>query len=212
MCETGVEIQDIEGYLASLRVCRTEAARQLTFLAAFAAEDQAEGDGEFTHLEIAAVSRVSPRFAQTRLELAQTLVARLPRTLRALGEGAIDEYRAQRVASATEVLSDDLAAAVEEKLIPTADQCNPQQLNRKLRRAVTLADPQAATARAKAKNDCRHIRHDDVEDGAGLLQIQGNAERTQMAFQRIKTIARQLKSTGDERTVDQIAADVALDC
>jgi hypothetical protein len=48
---------NIEGYLASLRVCWVEAARQLRFLAAFAAADQAERDGDFTHLEIAAVSR-----------------------------------------------------------------------------------------------------------------------------------------------------------
>jgi hypothetical protein len=205
-------IEDLDGYLASLRVCAVEAARQLRFLAELAAADEVDGDGEFTHLEVAAVSRVSERFARDRIELAQTLTTRLPRTLEALSVGVVDEYRARRMALGTEVLSDAHAAQVEEALIPQAGQWDPRQLNDRLRRAVIRVDPTAAQARAEAQRAARHVRHDILDDGAGLLQIQGDGERTHLAYRRMQTIAREVKAAGDSRTLDQITADVALDC
>jgi hypothetical protein len=205
-------IVDLDGYRASLRVCAAEAAKQLRFLAELAAADEADGDAEFTHLEVAAVSKVSEPFARNRIELAQILTARLPRTLDALSAGLLDEHRARRVALATEVLSDDHAAQVEEALIPQVEQWSPRQLNDRLRRAVNRIDPAAAQARADAQQAARHVRHDVLDDGAGLLQIQGDGERTHLAYRRMRTIARELKTAGDTRTLDQITADVALDC
>lgn len=195
-------------YVASLRRSAKEAAEQLAILAEFAALD---ADPEFTHLEVAAVSRVSETFARSRLDLASALTTRLPRTMSALREGRIDEYKAQRVMLATDVLSDDLTAQVEEELLPHAEQWNTRQLNDRLRRAVIRADPAAATARAAAKTAARHVTHEDLEDGAGLLLIRGDAERTQLAYGRIHAIAKQIKSSGETRTLDQLRADVALD-
>nr|AXL05716.1 HNH endonuclease [uncultured bacterium] len=206
------EILDLDDYLASVRSCRAQEAKQLRFLDKLAAADEADGDGEFTHLEVAALSGVSERFARNRIELARTLVARLPRTLEALEEGRIDEYRARRMAQGTDVLSDENAGQVEETLIPQIDQWNPRQLNDRLRRAVHRADPAAAAARAEVQRAARHVRHDALDDGAGLLQIQGDGERTHLAYQRLQTIARDIKTAGDDRTLDQITADVALDC
>jgi hypothetical protein len=181
----------------------------MELLAEFAALNP---ENEFTHLEVAAVSRVSERCAQTRLTLARTLTTRLPATLAALHDGTIDEYKARRVAEATEILAPDQAAEVETQLMPQAGQWNTRQLNDRLRRAVIRVDPEAAAARAQAKRERRRVTHTTLEDGAGLVQIQSDAERTQLAYLRVRTIAKQLKSTGDVRTVDQIAADVALDC
>lgn len=213
MCETRDRIQDLEGYLASLRVCATEAAKQLRFLAELAAIDEAEGDGEFTYLEVAAVSGVSEQFARNRIELAQTLTTRLPRTLDALSNGEIDEHRARRMALGTKVLSDGQASQVEGALIPHIDGWSPRQFNDRLRRAVVRADPAAAQARADAQCAARRVWHNVLDDGAGLLQIQGNGESTQLAYHRMRAIARKLKSAGDDhRTLDQITADVALDC
>lgn len=204
----------LDRFLALRRASARMAAAQLAVLAEFAALDRAEGDpaGEFTHLELAAIARVSERYAQDWLELAENLPTRLPRTFQALREGKLDEYKAKRVVEATKVLSDELAAQVERDLIPQADQWSPRQLNDRLRRAVIRADPHAAARRAEAKQASRRVTHETLADAGGLLQIFGDVERTGLAHQRIGTIARQLKSTGDDRTVDQISVDVALDC
>jgi hypothetical protein len=207
-------IHDLDDYVASLQRSAAEAAKQLAFLAEFTIPDEGELDssGEYSSWEIAAVSRMNPRFVQNRIELAHTLVARLPQTMAALRAGMIDEYKARRVAVATEVLSDEMAAQVEDRVLPRAGECDAAALNRRLRSAVARVDPTGAAERAETKRAARQVRHDTLEDGAGLLTIQGDVERTQLAYNRISVIARQLKTAGDDRTMDQLRADVALDC
>jgi hypothetical protein len=124
----------------------------------------------------------------------------------------IDEYKASRVAAATEVLSDELAAQVEDRVIPRAGDCDATTLNRRLRYAVARVDPVGAAVRAEEKRAARQVRHDTLDDGAGLLTVQGDVERTQLAYDRITVIARDLQTAGDDRTLDQLRADVALDC
>lgn len=204
----------LDRFLASRRRSAQEAALQLELLAEFTILDRDDLDptGEFTHLEIAAITHSGVRFVQDWLALASTVTTRLPRTLAALRSGDVDLYHVRRIADATDVLSDELAAQVEDELISRVPEWSPRQLNYHLRRAVNRADPEAAAARATAAQEARHVRHTALDDGAGLLQIQGDAERTQLAHDRVRTIAHQLKTSGDTRTMDQIAADVALDC
>lgn len=212
MCETSRVL--LEGFLAARRRIAAEHARMLTLLAEFAALDRDElnPDGEYSHLEIAAVAGVSERYARCLLDLAETVTTRLPGTLAALRAGETDLYRVQRIAEATDVLSDELAAQVEAELLTGLAAWSPRQLNYRLRKAVDRADPQAAQVRAVARQEARCVSHTSLDDGAGLLQIQGDVERTQLAYQRVRSIAKQVKAAGDSRTLDQITTDVALDC
>jgi hypothetical protein len=214
MNETPAKIRDLDGFVASLRRCAVEAAEQLAFLAEYTALDEGEFDsvGEYSSWEIAAVARLGPRFVQSRIELAHTLATRLPLTLAALRAGAIDEYKAQRVAVAAEVLSDELVAQLEERVIPRAGEWDAATLNRRLRYAVARVDPAAAAVRAEAKRAARQVRHDTLDDGGGVLTVQGDVERTQVAYDRLTVLARQLKTAGDDRTMDQLRTDIALDC
>jgi Domain of unknown function (DUF222) len=213
--ETPAVIRDLDEFVASLQMCAQEAAKQLTFLAEHTTlddGDEFDSSGEYSSWEIAAVSRLNPRFVQNRIELAHTLTTRLPLTMAALRAGVIDEYKARRVATATETLSNESTAQVEARVLPRAGDCDAATLNRRLRYAVARVDPTAAAARAEAKRATRHVHHDTLDDSAGLLTIQGDVEQTQIAYDRITTIARQLKVTGDDRTMDQLRTDIALDC
>jgi hypothetical protein len=114
--------------LDRLLVLRQEAARlaaeQLQGLGEFAVLDRDAGDplGECTQREVAAVTKVSDRYAASWLALAETVTTRLPATLKALHDGLIDEYKVRRMADATDVLSDELAGQVEDELLPQAEQ------------------------------------------------------------------------------------------
>lgn len=167
---------------------------------------------EFAHLEVAAVFGMSETAARARLDLARALTTRLPRTLAALKAGAIDEYRARRIAEATALLDDSLVVVVEDQIVHQAADLAPARLNRLLRRLIDHLDPDAAAARAQARSQARRVTHWGVEDGAGILQVQGDVERTQLAHDRVRALARQLKAApGETRTFEQISSDVALD-
>ncbi len=169
-------------------------------------------DGEFVPLEVAAAFKWTVSFAQKRIGLAVALTSRLPATFEALRAGEIDEFKARQIAEATEVLSDEDVARVEAAIAAQAGGLNPRQLSDRLRRAVNLADPAAAAARAAAKTAARQVIHEHLDDGAGLFTVMGDVERTQLAHDRVRALARQIKTAGDDRTLDQISADVALDC
>jgi hypothetical protein len=151
-------------------------------------------------------------FAQSRIGLAVALTTRLPATFMAMRAGVVDEFKARRIMEATEVLSDEVCARVEAELAAQAGELNMRQLSDRLRRAVARADPAAAAARAAARSEARRVMHENLDDGAGVLTIMGDVERTHLAHQRVRALAQQIKSAGDGRTVDQICADVALDC
>jgi hypothetical protein len=214
MSETPTEIHTLDDFVAVLHLEAELASKKLVFLARYTAleEDGFDSEGEYSSWEIAAVTRLAPRFVRGRIELAHTLTTRLPATLAALRAGTIDEYKAGRVATATEVLSDELATQVEDRVLPRAGECDATTLNSRLRYAVARVDPDGAAARAEGKRASRQVRHDTLDDGAGLLTIQGDVERTQLAHNRLTAIARHHKTAGDTRTMDQLRTDIALDC
>src|SRR5215469_10772329 len=95
--------------------------------------------------------------AEDLADLAVTLSWRLPATGRALAAGAIDLDRARMIAETTSVLSEDLARAVEEKILPAAGGLVRTELRDRLTRAVISADPDGAEKRRE-----RAERHADV--------------------------------------------------
>lgn len=188
-----------------------QAARVLADLAEFVALHDV-ADREFVCLEVAAVFRWSAAHAQAKVDLAVALATRLPATFSVFLEGRIDEYKARRIAEVTSLLTDEQATQAEAEVIGVAEELTVRQLDHRLRQAVAYVDPAGAARRAEAVREARRVRHASLDDGAGVFQVQGDVERTQLAFDRVRVLARRIKTAGDERTLDQIMSDVALDC
>jgi hypothetical protein len=95
--ETPAPLRTLDDFAASLRYVAALQGVQLAFLAEYTLPDENPLDplGEYSSLEIAAVSRVTPRHTDNRIELAHALATRLPLTMAALREGSIDEYKAR---------------------------------------------------------------------------------------------------------------------
>ena len=98
----------------------------------------------FASYELALALTLTGRSAEAYLDFAVELATRLPKTLAALEAGEIDIVRARIIAEATNVLSKEHAAAVEERIFPRAGQQTSGQLRAALGRAVLSADPEAA--------------------------------------------------------------------
>jgi hypothetical protein len=176
------------------------------------AEFVAAGSDEFARLEVAAAFGWSVSYAQSRIALAVALTTRFPATLAVLRAGEIQEFAARRTVEAVEVLSDAEVARVEAAIAAQAAGLSGRQLSYRLRRAVLAADPGAAVRRAAAQSAARRVSSEHLEDGAAVLSFHGDVERVDLARDRVRAIARQIKSAGDDRTLDQIMADVGLDC
>src|ERR1700761_2469919 len=98
---------------------------------------------EFLGDEIAAALTLTARAADTQLSLSLDLEIRLPGTAQALPEGVITNAKAQLIAEATRILSDDDASAVEARILSRAGQQTTGQLRAAVARAVLAIDPAA---------------------------------------------------------------------
>ena len=104
---------------------------------------------EFAADEVAPALRLSRSSAAVRLDLATSLTTRLPGTLAALERGEIDLSKARAVVEATDPLTDEHAAAVQDQVRGRAGTQTAGQLRASLRRAVLRVDPEGACAASR---------------------------------------------------------------
>ncbi|HEY1918581.1 MAG TPA: HNH endonuclease signature motif containing protein [Streptosporangiaceae bacterium] len=120
--------------------------------------------------------------------------------------------QADVIADETSALSPELAAAVEQLVLPDAPQLTTTALRRRTRRAVITADPAAARQRVdKARRDARVERY--AERSGGTTMLAGRdlpTAATLAADQRINATARDLKNAGVPATLAQLRAAVFL--
>ena len=167
----------------------------------------------FEHLdnEIGLLLAITRRSAARLLTFAADL-ARLPATSAALAAGQIDRAKAGLIAYETALLDPGLAAAVELLVIEDAPQLTTTGLQRRLRRAVLAADPDAARRRAEeAARDARVELTDERCGGtASLAGRDLPAAAAMAADQRVDAGARALKAAGTVATLAQLRAAVFL--
>jgi len=172
--------------------------------------ERTEHVDEFVGDEVAAALTLTSRSADSLVKLALDL-ERLPQVLAALHGGRIDVPRARILCEETALLDDAEAAAVVDAMLEEAPDLTTAQLGRRVRRLVTEIDPAAARRRLEHGKKERRVETASNPDGtADLLGRQLPPDQTAQAWSRIEAIARHLKRLGDERTLDQIRADVFL--
>lgn len=203
----------LRGTLAAAVTARQMAghyqAQELQRLAEYA---RVTADDEFAYLEVATLLHVSDRSAQARLIFARELTERLPRTLDALREGTIEEFKAKLIADAVRYLSDEHTALVEEWVLPKAAGQTTGQLRAALAKAVIAVDPEGAEQRRQARTRERRVTSQPTEDGHAVLSIHHCGARIALVRAALRGRATQLRAEPDEtRTLDEIEADLACD-
>ncbi|WP_131792744.1 HNH endonuclease signature motif containing protein, partial [Candidatus Protofrankia datiscae] len=166
----------------------------------------------FAAEEIAAELALSPAAAAAGLELAVTVVDRLPATLAALETGDIDLRRVRAAAEATAALTPEQAGAVERKVLARGGRASPSLFRQALRRTVLAVDPDGARRRhAHARKD-RQVWIRPAEDGMAELGALLPAVDAQAVYQRLDALARQATDSPDEtRSMDARRADALVD-
>jgi hypothetical protein len=174
---------------------------------------QVSGDGrglEHVRDEIAMTLTLTGWGADRLLGLAVAL-DRLPLTQAALATGAIDERRADVIASELAGLDDEHAAAVEARLLPRAASQTTAQLRQAARRAVIAADPLAAKRRKERA--VKDARVETFTEAAGTAALAGRdlpPAAVLAADANLTSLALDLRSAGAEGTLDQLRARAYL--
>ena len=174
-------------------------------------ESGSSRDAEFASAEVGLALAISPRSADAHLDLAQALSDRLRSTRAALAAGRIDLVKVRVIAQGTRSVDEETARAVEERVLPGADEVTPGRLRARVERAVIALDPSGAERRRKAAETDRRVECYDTGNGTAVFGgVHLPAGPAIAADNRLHAIAKALKTDGDSRTLDQLSADVFL--
>lgn len=175
-------------------------------------DDDVELASEAAAAEIRAALCLTRRAADFELGFAVELVTRVPRVWEALVTGLIDLRRARVLVSATSHLPVETARQVVERIIDRAARMTTGQIGAVLRRLAVEADPEESVNKYRqAHGERRLILEPTVEGTANLLGLDLPPDRVEAILGRIGLLARNLKTGGETRTLDQLRADVFLD-
>ncbi|NUT34723.1 MAG: DUF222 domain-containing protein [Hamadaea sp.] len=198
----------VDALVAAGRLASWAQAMLLTATATVADRSPADFSGD----EVAFSLHLTRRSAENQVALARDLRDRLPMVLAALREGRIDLARARVFSDVLTPAADHIARALVDKLLPKAEGWTAGQLRARLLKEMLTADPDAAAARYQRSVRERRVYLGGNDDTtANISAIFLPPQRAAAAYERVDAIARGLKNNGDERTLDQLRADVFCD-
>ena len=167
---------------------------------------------EATCAEVRAALCLTRRSADMEMGWAVALVLRLPRVWEALLAGVIDWRRTRVLLDGTGHLPETTARAVVDQVIEVAGRLTTGQLAARVRRLCLEIDPDAATQWYRHTVAERRVVTAATPEGtAHLLGLDLPPHQAQAAMRRLTHLARGLKRAGEDRSLDQLRADVYLD-
>ena len=207
----------IEAMIGFDRLASWAAARQARLLAELARRRPSDkapysarsaGVGsEYAPDEVGVALHLARGTACARIGLACRLLATLPDTHALWEAGQIDTSKARAIDDATVVLPDELARAVQARILDKAPEQTLAQLKAALARAVIAADPDGAEQRHRQARRDRRVVVTAEPDGMGTLWAMLTATQAAGAFTWLTRLARGL-GADDPRSMDTRRADI----
>jgi hypothetical protein len=150
-----------------------------------------------------------PRVTATKtVHRALVLDGMLGATRQALEVGHLDPAKAQVLTAELADLSFQVAHAVEDAVLPEADQCSVAELRQRVAREIRLVDPEGAASRRERARCTRRVSHPRPQpDGMASMWLVLDAADALRVDGVLTHAAKTAKALGDDRTLDQLRAD-----
>lgn len=162
--------------------------------------------------EIGAALCLTRRSAESEAGFAVQLLRHRPTVFEALLFGRIDIPRARVLVEETLHVTDAIAEAALDTLLPEASGLTTGQLRRRIAKLCVDADPEAARKRYERSVADRRLELRPTCSGtADLFGLDLPPHIATSISRWIHKEARKLKNLGDDRTMDQLRADIYLD-
>ena len=162
--------------------------------------------------EVGAALCLTRQSAESETGFSVELLRYRPEVFDALLLGRIDRGRARVLVDETQHVTDAIAQAAIEKLLPEASNLTTGQLRVRVARLCIDADPEAARRRYERSVADRRLELRPTCSGtADLLGLDLPPHVAASVSRWIHKEAIKLKNLGDDRTMDQLRADIYLD-
>lgn len=165
---------------------------------------------EFLATEIGLALSCTEASARSLLGAAEAFRDRLPATLEALSAGLLDEAKACAILAATAPTSDEVAAAVEAKVVPGAATVTATTVRRRCERAIIEVDPHGAEERHERRARERHVSRWPEADGMAGLRVYSTAQDIAVVWEALTGLADAAKTPGDPRDLGNRRVDALV--
>jgi hypothetical protein len=163
-------------------------------------------EGEYVAAEVAHALTLTPRSAQMLLEQSRGL-DRFPAVAALQRAGVLDPRKVALIISQLELLSDELAGRVLDRVLPRAGGLTTGELRSALQRAIIAVDPQAAIRRREKAQKNARVEVWTEDSGTGALAGRDLPPAEVIAVdQQLTADAKWLKANGVEGTEEQLRA------
>jgi hypothetical protein len=169
-------------------------------------------EAEYAACEIAAALTLTRRSAETQLADALSMTGRLRRVWERLATGDIDLRKTRELIRLLGHLDPETIDTVLDRALDDAPNLTAGQLRARVSRIVMETDPDGSRSSMTEGLGDRRVTTHSNPDFTGTLSVNSaHPIAIYRASRHIDKLARALKTGGDERDIDQIRADVALD-
>ncbi|MFB7844357.1 DUF222 domain-containing protein, partial [Microbacterium sp. NPDC056052] len=180
--------------------------------------------------ELAGVLRMSDRVVQARMMRAADLMTKFPETMRAFGEARINAAHVRVIQDAGARLDETVRAEFEGIAVEACAGETPHRAKRIVERVAERLAPRSLTERHRDAQEDRRVWREDLGDGQKALGVIHSAAIIDGIYDRLTQQARMiavanaqaakdeaggvtpdpdgLGAPGDERTMDQLRADL----
>lgn len=204
-----IAVMEEAGALRTVAACEQAIARmQAVQMRALARFSRLRNNPRSAAAEVALTISGTESRAQAQLDLAETLTTRLPHTLAAMRSGSVDAFKAGKVADATALLDDETARRADEVLAERLPGKNPAGVRQAAGRVAARLDPVGADRRAAERRYHRRVALVPCGEGMSSLVADVPAEVACAIYTRLDRAARKLRGPREERSLDQLRADV----
>ncbi len=176
-------------------------------------------------LELAAALRITEYAAGDLMARATALVERYPSALEALRNARITDQHARFLVDVLDAAEPAVRSRLAERAVELAEELPAGTFRRRLRELVALVTAETAVQSHTRALEGRYVRVDAAADGMSRLTAYLPSVEAQAIFDRLTRMGRAItgrrgdsrahastdESKADERTLDQVRADVLCD-
>ena len=164
--------------------------------------------------QVALARRMSPSRGSRLVAAALTLVREMPRTMAALQDGTLSEWRAELVTREVAILTSEQRTLVDAELAETlGDQVGrlgDQELSRRVRAVAYRVDPASVLNRCRGAEADRRLSVRPAPDAMAYLTAFLPVAQAVAAHAALAKAAASARADGDGRTKGQVMADTLV--